>query len=452
MESFEKWTANHGWLFWIALVFAGAVPGSIPGIGPFLYLAAIGLGIWWQQQSRRRHPRFAALSPQPRITVDTSQNGGRGFARPNSMANSSDEVAVVGTGYYEGWGLKRGNGQVLLVRQPHNEYDTNAVAVVAGGRQIGHLPRKRAVLISPLLDSGGHDRLEAKAYFDDEGVVVTLPKIVQPRLDPHPSGVQLQPLQPWGRCDDEVEVDFEADHREGISAVFRCEGVAISSEGTVLRKVPALLVPSLHPSAPAVTVHGYWVGNVMPGSGPSIAGMVSGLASNAHLLLVEANVWALNDRGTIRSNVRLRVPDSRELHAPGPMPNGAHILLPRGSKVQVTGEEKYLNEVSVLLEGEPTQPAVATLHIAPPTTRRSVKERIEVRIYDEIVGQLTPYMSEHFLPLVKVCDEEGVTVACHAEVRGNQLKADVELDSVKAAELSDEWIAEHVYGADKRFL
>jgi hypothetical protein len=41
-----------------------------------------------------------------------------------------------------------------LRRDPHNEHDPNAVAVLAGGEQIGWVPRELAAEIAPQLDRG----------------------------------------------------------------------------------------------------------------------------------------------------------------------------------------------------------------------------------------------------------------------------------------------------------
>lgn len=447
MEKFETWTANHGWLFWIALLITGAILGSVPGVGPVLFLTLIIGGIWWQARARTRRSKPELSVPQWNGVSSVRMIRG-GTPSPPVLAASPDEVRVVGAEYYNGWGTTRGRGDVTLVRQPENVHDPNAVAVFHGGRQIGHLPRDRAALVAPLFDRTGHTNLRAAAFFQDADVVVTIPTPVQSRLNPRP--IVLRPLEPWGRCDTEIEVDYEADHRQEIADVFRHEGAAPTRDGSVLHRLPAVIVPSLHPDAPAVMIHDRWVGNVTRARSESISGVVERLAVNGRALRVEANVWAMNDRGTIRANVRLRIPTADQITAPGPMPVGAHVLLPRGTKVQVTGEENYLNEVSALLEGEIEQQVVATLHLAPPASARSTKELVEVRVYDETVGQLTPHMSEHFLALLKACKEEGVAVACHARVKGNQLKADVELDTVRAGELSDQWISAHVYGGGER--
>lgn len=45
----------------------------------------------------------------------------------------------------------------LLVREPHNPHDPNAVAVMIGELRVGHLPREVAATFAPLLQ-----QLEAK--------------------------------------------------------------------------------------------------------------------------------------------------------------------------------------------------------------------------------------------------------------------------------------------------
>ena len=43
------------------------------------------------------------------------------------------------------------NRQLCLVREPHNEYDENAVAVMHGSSIVGHVPRNLASIMSPLI-------------------------------------------------------------------------------------------------------------------------------------------------------------------------------------------------------------------------------------------------------------------------------------------------------------
>lgn len=68
------------------------------------------------------------------------------------------EFSIVGSSFRPGASnlIKRlRQGQLLLlVREPNNQYDKNAVLVVWGNRALGYLPRGLAAKIAPILDSG----------------------------------------------------------------------------------------------------------------------------------------------------------------------------------------------------------------------------------------------------------------------------------------------------------
>ncbi|MEO7589099.1 MAG: hypothetical protein ABIS84_13860 [Arachnia sp.] len=175
-----------------------------------------------------------------------------------------------------------------------------------------------------------------------------------------------------------------------------------------------------------------------------MAALASGVVWQARAATVVPGVEA--------GRARARIAESRR-HAsvralpPLRLPSVAHVLLPRGQKIQVTKEDQHAPQMGALLAEDSERHLAATLHRMPPSTTRSSKERVQVRIDDAPVGELTPYMSEHFLPLIRVCDERGITVACAALVKGNMLKADVVLDAARAIDLDDGWIEEHVLGA-----
>ncbi|KAH9176256.1 SNF2 family N-terminal domain-containing protein [Lactarius sanguifluus] len=60
---------------------------------------------------------------------------------------------VVGVQYYKG--LVDVGEQVRFIREPHNKYDRNAIAVQnIGQTQVGHIPRQTAAKLAPLIDSG----------------------------------------------------------------------------------------------------------------------------------------------------------------------------------------------------------------------------------------------------------------------------------------------------------
>ncbi|KAI0356200.1 hypothetical protein OH77DRAFT_1423798 [Trametes cingulata] len=63
------------------------------------------------------------------------------------------KTSIVGVQYYKG--LVGPGEEVILVREPHNKYDRNAIQVKnIGGTQVGHIPRQVAAKLAPLMDSG----------------------------------------------------------------------------------------------------------------------------------------------------------------------------------------------------------------------------------------------------------------------------------------------------------
>lgn len=438
-----------GCLIWpVAVVIAGLL-SLIPTAGPYLGVALlVGTAAlhWWLRTVIDSPPSVSESSPDP-----TPVSRGGGPAQGGSVRFTAEEaMPVVGTGYRQhDWGSKRGLGTVQLTREPNNSHDGNALKVMFGGRHIGYIPRERAALLAPAMDHAGHRSVEAAAKFSDRGVMVTAPRSLQPAMDPIGSWKQLRFTRPWGRCNTTFEVEFEADHRDEVAEVFRAEGVALTSEGSVLMGVPALIAPSRHPAGAAVLIYGHWVGNILGPDFSPYAAAIRQLAERGRLIEAKARLWGRNDHGVIRSSVRISMPDLNQMEPPGPLPTGAHVVLPPGRAIQVTGEERYLDELNGLLDGAPDRPVVAELYrLTKPG--RTVKVVVGVRVYGDEVGELTPTTSAHFLPLLEACEEEGITVVCRAVVKGNLLKADVVLDATKAGELSNEWIAENVYGSAAR--
>lgn len=247
-------------------------------------------------------------------------------------------------------------------------------------------------------------------------------------------------VEPWGGCNARTEVEFEYLHRTEIAFVLRDHGANPNAQF----RLRANIVQSTGPS-PAVVINGQWVGNVVEDVSPQLREVLRRLGERGKALDVPARLWTANDDGTLRSRVTVWLPEASAIEPPGPMPGGAHLVLPSGSKIQVTGEEQYLNELVALLDGEPEVDVVAELYRLEKASARSTRIVVGVRVYGDEAGALTPATSAHFLPLIEACDEEGVTVCCRAIVKGNQLKADVVLNAKKAGELSDEWIHENLY-------
>lgn len=72
-------------------------------------------------------------------------------------------VKVVGLTFHDGYPdslhalrerFAKGAGEASLIREPDNQYDANAVAVLAAGDIIGHVPAYLAEKLAPELDAG----------------------------------------------------------------------------------------------------------------------------------------------------------------------------------------------------------------------------------------------------------------------------------------------------------
>jgi hypothetical protein len=120
-------------------------------------------------------------------------------------------------------------------------------------------------------------------------------------------------------------------------------------------------------------------------------------------------------------------------------PTVAHQLLPMGSAIQVTGEEDHMAAISPYLNLEGECWVHATIHEITVAGPRSSKTLAEVRLDGDTVGRLTPKLSGDMLPTVQFLTGRGETTRVCAIVKGNALKADVVLYSLRANELPAGW-------------
>lgn len=118
-------------------------------------------------------------------------------------------------------------------------------------------------------------------------------------------------------------------------------------------------------------------------------------------------------------------------------PTRPYTLLPRGSIVQVTKEEDHTNPLLTHVPPHGSGPIILTLHEVSPL-RGSAKPYVEVRIDDERIGQLTPQMSQRFLPMIRHFDGRGLTTAVCGDITGSQVAAEVRVESIKANEADEE--------------
>ncbi|MBK8461877.1 MAG: HIRAN domain-containing protein [Nigerium sp.] len=415
---------------WVGLLVVAAVLSAVPGIGVVLALVVVVVGGAVLLTRGGSKPQIASSTPVAALA-----------------AGETVTLPVVGLRHHQGIDhLTPGSSRAVLKREPRNPHDRNAVAVWTGKapRMTGYLSAQDAQVVGPRMDASGKATLVVGAVSSGRDLRVLIPAEFAGGAG-LPDDPRLWPttLTPWGRLSRFAEVEDEYLHRAEVRRIFTTRGVAIGSDavgGSEISDVAGVLASSQTSAAVYVVIDGTTVGRL---EDPAYAAAVRAADARQAHIPIRARVWAVDDDGTIRSRVTVMLPEPDQIMPPGPLPAEPHVILPHGSRVNVTGEEAHLSELSAILAGKPEAPVVATLHEQLPVGR-STRSRVLVRIDGDDVGVLTPGMSDHFLPIIRACAEERLTVACRASAVGNALKADVVLDACRSGDLPHEWIAEHV--------
>lgn len=255
---------------------------------------------------------------------------------------------------------------------------------------------------------------------------------------PRPADVALEA---WGPATTAMEVAGEAYRPDAFMRLFH--GLPLHSPDGVELELPAALVPD--PANPydssAVAV---WVGNEHVGylDRPTAARWHPHLAAlsarNEHLT-VPCRIWAADRGGRVAARVTLQLPAINALRPVNGLPSEPFAVLPIGGRMQVTGEDQYMDVLAPYVTGG-DQVVAATLHAITEVRPRSRFEAVEVRIDGERVGVLSKAQSENMLPVVKHLEARGKLAVARAVVRGNTLKADVVLFVSKSQEIDSAWL------------
>ncbi|KKC05020.1 hypothetical protein [Mycobacterium nebraskense] len=145
--------------------------------------------------------------------------------------------------------------------------------------------------------------------------------------------------------------------------------------------------------------------------------------------------WDSADNFTAIVRIRLGKPnEALPLNDPPTVP---YTLLPKSSIVQVTKEDQYSDALLKFVPPAGYGVFCVTLHEHLPAEVRK-KPYVEVRIDDECIGELTPAMSQRFLPMIRHLQDRGLLTACWGDITGSAVAAEVRVDGVKANEATDE--------------
>ena len=397
-----------------------------------IVLFGLAVFAFWMARRTSKAAQLAAVPVQAGVTTS-----GAPVRSGQSAVPGDNWLPIVGTQHHSAIDfLEPGELSVRLKREPANEYDANAIGAHVGRRKLGYIPRRIAARMAPLIDEAG-GAVTVTGHFDGENVNIQPPTIITP---PPPSA--LRPITPWGRFGTVVEVEGEFMHRGGIRAVYAAAGIPITEDGVEMEDVPALIVPSPDGSTYLdVLCAGQVVGYLDDTTAGTFRSAVAGLSSRGEALEASARIWS-REGNLLRSRVSLRLPSPDEILPPMPLPTMPFVVLPALTSFQVTGEERHMDVLGSLVAANSPLPAVATLHSATIQRARSSVEVAQVRILDQVVGELSSVASGHVLPLVKACENAGMVPVVQAVVSGNTLKAEVAIRVAKAGEVTQQWLHE----------
>jgi collagen type III alpha len=250
----------------------------------------------------------------------------------------------------------------------------------------------------------------------------------------------------WGqRGWHNVDVVGESHYTRDIRALFPAQFGSTGRELTVPVSVTHDARNRHDPNAVQVCASTGLLGYLSRADASRYAPVLSALQAQGMTPMTTAKVWGsygyYDDGGKndFVGSVSVDLPEPHMMVPANLPPAGAHSVLPVGSAIQVTGEEKFMPAIVPFLNPRGECWVYATLHELVDQTSRTAKVVAETRIDGQPVGRLSPKMSGDMLPVVTYLQERGALAAVRAIVKGNPLKAEVVLQTMRSSELPADW-------------
>lgn len=257
------------------------------------------------------------------------------------------------------------------------------------------------------------------------------------------SGAQSTPVRPFESNKPHQQVVGESNYFAAIQGLYPPGG---SGEMTV--DVSLIHDPRNKYDSNAVEVRAATgvVGFLPREDAVTYAPILAQLQANGAYLVTDARIYGWIDedwdsgKPTFKGSVSVTLPAPHLLFPINGEPERPYLLLPYGSAIQVTGEDKHAQALKPYLRKAGEAWVFATLHAVIDDSGRTPKTVVQVRIDAQPVGTLSKASGEHLLPVINYLSGKGLTPAVRALVRGNALKTDVVLHVKKAGELDMDWL------------
>lgn len=298
-------------------------------------------------------------------------------------------------------------------------------------------------------EAGRQARAQLRAAVSEAGAASAAKHTGQGHLQgsdwvpPRPGGT---PMEPWGKCVDEIEVVGESHHKDAAREIIRAIGDAYDPESGGVLYEPAVLVLDGHNpyadngNAIAVFVHGLHVGYLPSPTSQTWAPLLRGLGGDDACLRVKGRTWVKDDDRGVGMRATVTVPSVDALQPPNGFPAEPYIVIPVGSRRQVTKEDEHMDVLKGLVVAGGVNHVAAVLRSITEIRPRSAVETVQVEINGHRVGILTDTQAKNLLPLVTYIEARGKLPVVRADVEGSVLKAEVVLYCAGAAEVDPAWL------------
>lgn len=257
------------------------------------------------------------------------------------------------------------------------------------------------------------------------------------------SSVYAVPNATWPNLEVAGESQYEAPIRALLGRLAKDQDKELQTE--------ALLVPEpdnpYDPNAISVRIKGSVVGYLTREDARAFAPVLHRLAASGVTAVVPARVWGVlrdNWEGTgtrFHSNVRVALPEPHLIVPLNDGPPEPYSILPWGSGLQVTGEEKHFDVLAPFAGRADRSLLLVTLHRgSEEKARGGQREFIEVRVNGQRIGEMSTQSSRHYFALVDHHAAKGLAVAAWAHLKGSALAAEVVLQASKASEVDNSYL------------
>jgi collagen type III alpha len=177
------------------------------------------------------------------------------------------------------------------------------------------------------------------------------------------------------------------------------------------------------------------------------ASVLHRVAASGVQAIVPVRIWGVersdyDGRGSrFYSSVRVALPEPHlvlPLNSPPALP---YSILPWGSGLQVTGEDKHFDVLrSYAGRAERSLLLVTLTRSTEQKARGGDREFIEVAVDGQRVGEMSTVSSKHFFALVDHHAAKGLVTAAWGQIKGSALAAEVVLQAAKASEVDDDYL------------